>query len=241
MNYLKNKKFIILSLIILTIPIIIFSYGKINNEESNSIVIAKVGEAEEIEKLTEKVDSFYVDIKGSIKNPGVYVMSDGDIINDLITKAGGLKKDAYTNNINLSRELSSEMMVYVYSNSEIDNENENIISDSVCICNEVECTPCIEKECSIIVSDNMENINETDEQTDNIVVSDGSTEQNNKISINNATKEELMTLTGIGESKATAIIEYRSINNGFNSIDELLKVSGIGESIFDKIKESITL
>ena len=49
-----------------------------------------------------------------------------------------------------------------------------------------------------------------------------------------------MTLPGIGEAKANDIIKYRETNGPFNSIDELTKVSGIGESIVANIKENIT-
>ena len=62
-----------------------------------------------------------------------------------------------------------------------------------------------------------------------------------KISINNAPKEELMTLPGIGEAKAQDIINYREQNGPFTIIEDLKKVSGIGESIFAKIQENITL
>ena len=50
-----------------------------------------------------------------------------------------------------------------------------------------------------------------------------------------------MTLSGVGESKAKSFIEYRQKNGEFKSIDELKKVSGIGDALFDKIKENITL
>ena len=50
-----------------------------------------------------------------------------------------------------------------------------------------------------------------------------------------------MTLTGIGESKAKAIIKYREDNGSFTSLDQLKEISGIGDSIFDKVKEDITL
>ena len=63
----------------------------------------------------------------------------------------------------------------------------------------------------------------------------------NKISINTATKKELMTLTGIGESKAIAIIKYREENGSFNDIEEIMNVKGIGKSIYEKIKNNITL
>ena len=65
--------------------------------------------------------------------------------------------------------------------------------------------------------------------------------ENNKVNINNATKEQLLTLSGIGESKALAIIEYRNSTGGFKSIEDIKNVSGIGEALFAKIKDSITV
>lgn len=61
------------------------------------------------------------------------------------------------------------------------------------------------------------------------------------ISINNGTLEELMTLTGIGEEKAKAIITYREMNGLFQTIEEIKNVSGIGEAVFEKIKSFITV
>ncbi len=61
------------------------------------------------------------------------------------------------------------------------------------------------------------------------------------ISINTASKEELETLPGIGPSYAELIIEYRETNNGFQSIDELKAVSGIGEKTFQKIRDKISI
>lgn len=61
------------------------------------------------------------------------------------------------------------------------------------------------------------------------------------ISINKATSEELQTLPGIGPSKATAIIEYREQNGGFKHIDELLSISGIGSKTLEKFRDKITI
>ena len=60
-----------------------------------------------------------------------------------------------------------------------------------------------------------------------------------KININSASKSHLMSLTGIGEGKANAIIEYRKTNGPFKSIEEIKNVKGIGESIYQKIKDKI--
>lgn len=59
------------------------------------------------------------------------------------------------------------------------------------------------------------------------------------ININTATKEELCTLPGIGSAKATNIINYRTNNGYFITIEDLKKVSGIGEELFNKVKEYI--
>lgn len=64
---------------------------------------------------------------------------------------------------------------------------------------------------------------------------------NGKISINRATSEQLTQLEGIGPSKAKAIIQYRTENGNFNSIDEIMNVSGIGPATFEKIKDEITV
>ncbi len=61
-----------------------------------------------------------------------------------------------------------------------------------------------------------------------------------KISLNTSSQEELMTLYGIGEAKAQAILEYRK-TNPFKEISEIMNISGIGESIYEKIKDYITI
>ena len=66
-------------------------------------------------------------------------------------------------------------------------------------------------------------------------VSDG------RVNLNTAGKEELMTLAGIGEKKAEAIIQYRNTSGGFGSIEELMQVEGIKEGTFEKIKEDIVI
>ena len=61
------------------------------------------------------------------------------------------------------------------------------------------------------------------------------------VNLNTATKEELMTLKGIGESKAEDIIRYREKSGGFKTIEDIMKISGIKEAGFQKIKDSITV
>ena len=65
--------------------------------------------------------------------------------------------------------------------------------------------------------------------------------ENVKVNINTAGKEELMTLTGIGEAKADDILKYREEHGSFGSIEELMQISGIKEGVFNKIKDDITI
>ncbi len=68
-----------------------------------------------------------------------------------------------------------------------------------------------------------------------------SAEENAKVNINTATAEELSTLEGIGEMKAESIIEFRGNHGHFTKIEDLKNVKGIGDKIFEKIKDQITV
>ena len=72
-----------------------------------------------------------------------------------------------------------------------------------------------------------------EEETTESLTSDG------RININAASKEEWMTLPGIGESKAETILEYRKEHGAFQSIEDLMNIPGIKEGVFNKIKEQI--
>lgn len=61
------------------------------------------------------------------------------------------------------------------------------------------------------------------------------------VNINTATLEDLQNISGVGPSKAEAIIAYREENGRFQAIEDITKVSGIGEKSFEKIKSSITV
>ncbi|MGE7676292.1 helix-hairpin-helix domain-containing protein [Lysinibacillus sp. NPDC094403] len=87
-----------------------------------------------------------------------------------------------------------------------------------------------------------------DEITTNILTmpTSGTSQSNNgmkdqKVNLNKADEAALTTLSGIGPSKAQSIISYREENGGFKTIEDLKKVSGIGERTFEKLKDFITV
>ena len=66
-------------------------------------------------------------------------------------------------------------------------------------------------------------------------------ESEDLININTCTEDDLMSIKGIGKAKAEAIIKYREDNGNYNSIEDIKKVSGIGDALFEKIKVYITV
>ena len=163
-----------------------------------------------------------VDVKGEVINAGIYKLKTGSRVIDAINMAGGLTNKANTSVLNLSKKLTDEMVIIVYSNYEVENFKKTKEQEEQVLNN------------CITGYDNLNN--------DACITSDNSNIENNgKVSINNASIEELLTLTGIGEAKAKSIIEYREKNGGFKSIEDIKNVTGIGDALFDKIKENITL
>lgn len=71
--------------------------------------------------------------------------------------------------------------------------------------------------------------------------SDKTGENSELININTASKEELMTLPGLGEAKADAVIKYREDNGGFKNTEEIMNISGIKEGVYSKISQYITV
>lgn len=238
-------------IMILSISILFVVIFKIDECE----VISDTNEVKNIikeEKVEEKlVDSkISVDIKGAVKKAGVYELDYGARVNDAIKAAGGLKSGANTKYLNMSKKIKDETVINIYTDKQVKSmlDKEEIKEEikEECVCPEQEIIDCggaaiIEpnEDEKVITDGNKEEVkNENDNlESNSTQVENSST----KISLNNATIEELMSLKGIGEAKAKAIIEYREVNNGFKTIEEIMNVSGIGEAAFNKIKEFITV
>ncbi len=221
------KKQIILSLIIVLVVSIVLFCIFINKKESNTKIVKEIKEDEEIidkEEDNDEQTTFYVDIKGEIVNPGVYNIVKNSIVNDVIVLAGGLTKNADTTCVNLSKKITDEMVIYINSKSEIKKlkEENKVTVNKEIICNDIK---------------NDAYIALPEDKTDTSIT----TPTTNKINLNTATLDILVTLPGIGEDKARKIIEYREQNNGFKTIEELKNINGIGDSTFDKLKDLITV
>ena len=204
----ENYYFILIFILLIVIndAIILSDFYSLKNNEVKIIDNTKLNET-----VKDDTKDLFVDIKGEVKKEGVYKVTSGMTVNDVIKLAGGLKKSASTKNINLSKRVFDEMVIIVYSKSSLNNNVNNNKNDAL-IKNE---------EKALITSSN-------------------SSSNLSLVNINTASIDELLTLSGIGNSKAEAIIKYRE-SNKFNTIDDIKNISGIGDSLFEKIKDYISV
>lgn len=232
MKFFENKLIITTTIAFLLIILICLSIYSIKISNKNNDILCENNE--DIDNnaevaLNNEIKKMYVDIKGAVKNPGVYQVNEENIINDVINLAGGLLDKAYVKNINLSKKVQDELVIYVYTKDEI--KKNNLQENQTCSSNNYIITECTENKVSIITS------NENNENNEN----NNSSVSSSLININIASIEELTTLPGIGESKAQNIINYREENGYFKTIDEIKNVNGIGEATFDQLKKYITV
>lgn len=196
----QNVKSIVLAFLCSLVVIIggLFYFNQSKTEDYSNVSFSNTS-SESInkdEKTEEKHDEkIFVDIKGSVKYPGVFETTKDKRVKDLIEEAGGLLDDADTSTLNLSQKVKDQMVIYVLKHGE-----------------------------------------KPKQMTDG--ASTGSS-SGDVININTASKEQLMKISGVGKTKAEAIIAHREKNGDFKKKEDITKVRGIGKSTFEKIKDKI--
>lgn len=194
-----------------------------DNEQisDNAIDVAKDTGVENTEK-TENIEtndsqSFVVYVSGYVNNPGVYELSAGSRVIDAIDAAGGYSKEAYDNYLNLASLIADGQMIYVPSEEEVESGS-------------------IERGAASGADGS---------GVGGVTGGNGGGNGGNSsgsgalVNINQASKEELMTLPGIGESKADKIIAYREENGRFSTPEGIMEISGIKDGLYNKIKDKI--
>ena len=216
----SKKLFIIIGIIIAVGIIAFYVYSKDNNYEEISTEEIMVKNETQTEETTD-TEKIVVHIMGAVKNEGIVELEEKSRVADAIEKAGGVTENAYMKDINLATLLEDGMKIYIPTKEEIELEK-NGQSGSVGNMGGV-----------VSSSANEKNTN----NGENVEIK----ETNKKININTATKGELDTLPGVGESTANKIISYREENGKFKTIEEIKEVSGIGDSKYEQIKDLIEI
>ncbi len=221
-RYRKQIIIIVITILVMTalITTTIYFYEPKKEQKISSLKIKKT--TKESKKSQTEQEKFMVDIKGEVISPGIYELENNSRVIDVIKLAGGLTENADTTVINLSKKIEDEMVIIIYSKWQVENWKETKEQEKY-----------LQEQC----------ISPKEGQTKNDACIDNTEEittTSSVININTATKEELMTLTGIGEAKAEAIISYRE-KTPFTKIEDIKNVSGIGDSVYEDIKDYITV
>jgi competence protein ComEA len=179
--------------------------------------------------------TMYIDASGALKNPGVYCLEDGALVIDAVNKAGGFSKEASTafihRSFNLAQPLVNNQKLYFPKREELVCELKPLLDEG--------------KSISGTYNEPVTQLPTTEPYIDQnpppLSSPDTTNPTNNQdgecVNINTATKEELTTLNGVGESTAEKIIMGRP----YTKVEDLLNVSGIGEATLEKFKEMVCI
>jgi competence protein ComEA len=170
--------------------------------------------------------SVFVDVSGAVNAPDVYELRAGSRVNEAIIAAGGIAADADIRYINRAAVLNDGDRLYIPTRKEIDAGKPIPASAGL-----VPGAPGA-------VSDTA-----TDGSSGTSTGADGSTATGTgaKININTSDSAALQVLNGVGPATAQKIIDYRDAHGAFAKIEDIKKVSGIGDKTFEKLKEHITV
>ena len=168
---------------------------------------------------SEEAKTLVVHICGAVSAPGVYELPAGSRIIDAVEAGGGFLPEADEACCNLAEEIVDGCQIYIMTKSESCADGQT------------------EKKAGIQTSP------DSDMQTTDRNVRSNSAPalENGLVNLNTADVAALMTLPGIGESRAKAIISYREQHGAFAQIEDIMKISGIKQAAFSKIKDKITV
>ena len=181
-----------------------------------------------------------VQVSGAVKKPGVYKVVYGSRISEVISKAGGLKNDAVTSDINFAGAMTDGQMIHIASKIEVQQEIKQGSTQASFTIKKDE----VKKEHK---KDKTEKKNKKDKKSKKKHKKEHSKDKKEKakssslINLNTASEDELNALPGVGDKLVSSIIEYRKQNKGFKNVDELNEVEGIGDKKFKKLRSKITV
>ena len=177
------------------------------------------GRTELSDASSEEAKTLVVHICGAVSAPGVYELPAGSRIIDAVEAGGGFLPEADEACCNLAEEIVDGCQIYIMTKMESCADGQT------------------EKKAGIQTSP------DSDMQTTDRNVRSNSAPalENGLVNLNTADIAALTTLPGIGESRAKAIISYREQHGAFAKIEDIMKISGIKQAAFSKIKDKITV
>ena len=161
----------------------------------------------------------YVHICGAVVNPGVYELEAGSRVFEGINAAGGFSETACEDYVNQAGQLSDGERLVIPTVEEVEQAKEDGTYQVLWAAGTTD----------------KGTLDTGEDKADSSGSGDG------LVNINTATESELGNVKGIGAGKAAAIVQYRQENGNFASTEDIMKVSGIKEGTYEKIKDKITV
>lgn len=176
--------------------------------------LQEIGNADAGSGSTEHI---FVYVCGAVNTPGVYELEAGARLYEAIARAGGVREDGAEESINQAQAVSDGERLYIPTDEEVrQGLDAYLLSGSAG--------------------------GDAAAGSQSAVPGDPSgSSAGGKVNINTASREELKTLNGIGDTRAGSIVVYRESNGPFGSIEDLMKVEGIKEGVYNKLKDDITV
>lgn len=178
----------------------------------------------------------FVDVCGAVVNPGVYELDEGARIFQAVDAEGGYLPEAAINYLNRARSIGDGQQIYVPTEKEVAENLELAMAKVPEALNDGDNSG--NSGLEEIQGSSVENPSGTVGR-DTGSFGDG-VGDDTRINLNTADAGQLSTLSGIGQSKAEAIVAYREEHGDFASIEEIMNVEGIKEGTFSKIKDKIS-
>lgn len=184
--------------------------SEVSGEEWAAEVALAPETTEDADKADRASGKCYVYVCGEVAEPGVYVLETGDRIYEAVEMAGGMTADAGTCAVNLAESVYDGLMVYIPDSEEAAGMTGSMTS----------------------ADSSVRNGEGTSGGT-------AASPEDGRLNLNTASLAELMTLSGIGQTKAQAVVNYRDAHGGFSSVEEIMNVDGIKEGLYNRIRDQI--
>lgn len=189
------------------------------NENNDLEATGSAGTGPAGEKSTEQI---FVYVCGAVKTPGVYELHTGARLYEAIACAGGVREDAAEESINQAQTVSDGERLYIPTDEEVRQGLDAYLRSGTAVGSAE----------GMVAEGTAEAVGS---------VGTGGRNAEGKININTASREELKTLNGIGDTRAGSILAYRESNGPFGSTEDLMRVEGIKEGVYNKLKDDITV
>jgi competence protein ComEA len=180
-----------------------------------------------------------VHVCGAVVNPGVYVLSAGSRVYEAVQAAGGFTEEANTSYVNQAQKLPDGVQLVIPTVEQVEELQQAETQGQTDAGAAGETTA----ESSFVAMGigiiGAESASIAEETTAGTAEKSSTSAGDDKININTASESELCSIPGIGTTRAAAILAYRQEHGSFQSIEDIMNVSGIKQGTYDKIKDSI--